>query len=155
MKTLLRAALGFLFIACLDAAGTELVDVSFVRGPARFKAGDAITIQKVQATSPKVEDGDTVVVRGRYDLQSRDQASLSLFLTRTNGEGGERIEPAQTIAVTRGSGEFALICDVRHAGALHVSFYGIPDGRPFGGVYFGPGPQMAKIKDWKLSDYQN
>ncbi len=155
MKTLLWLVLGLTITACLGAAGPELSDVSFVLGSKKFKDGDAIFIHQVRATSPKLEIGDTVVVRGRFDLQSKEKATLALYLTQTEGDGEERVSPTQRMEIKKGTGAFELVYEIKHTGALHLTFYSIPDGKPFGGVYFGTWSQMEKIKGWTLSDYEN
>jgi hypothetical protein len=58
------------------------------------------------------------------------------------------------LEVPKGSGEFELAYDVKRVGVLHVTFYGVLDGKPFGGEYFGTKPQMAEIQGWTLSDYE-
>jgi beta-lactamase regulating signal transducer with metallopeptidase domain len=137
----------------LDFTPQELSDVPIVLGPKKFEDGDAISIQQVLATSPEFGIGDYVVVRGRYHLESKEKATLALMLTQTEGDGKEMISSAERMEVKKGSGEFELAYDVKHAGSLHVTFYSIPEGRPFGGQYFGTKPQMAEIQDWTLSDY--
>ncbi|HTQ51360.1 MAG TPA: M56 family metallopeptidase, partial [Candidatus Acidoferrales bacterium] len=138
----------------MDFVPQQLLDTAFVLGPQKFREGDAISIQQVLATSPGFEMGDHVVVRGRYHLQSKEEAELCLFLTQTEGDGKERMSSVERMGMKKGSGEFELTYDVKHIGVLHLTFYGIPDGKPFGGVYFGTAQQMAKIKDWTLSDYE-
>jgi beta-lactamase regulating signal transducer with metallopeptidase domain len=138
----------------MDFIPQELSETPFVLGPQKFKEGDAISIHQVLATSPKFEIGDHLVVRGQYRLASKEKATLVLFLTQTEGDGKEVMSPTESMEVTKGSGEFELAYDVKHLGALHVTFYGIPDGKAFGGEYFGTQPQMTKIQDWSLSDYE-
>jgi bla regulator protein BlaR1 len=138
----------------LDFTPRELSDVPFVLGPEKFNGGDTITIQQVLATSPQFEIGDHLVVRGQYHLESKEHATLALFMTTTDGNGKENVSLTQTREIKKGSGEFELSYDVKHTGALHISFYGISDGRPFATVYFGTKPQMAKIQHWMLSDYE-
>jgi hypothetical protein len=148
-------------------AGAGLSEAPFVLGPKKFKVGDAIVIQQVLATSPNLTTGDRVVVRGRYVLASKEKATLSLYLSQTNektelplllgqteGDGLERVSPKQTMKVERGFGEFELAAEVKHVGALHLTFYGGVDGKPFGGVYFGSKPQMTAIEGWTFSDYE-
>lgn len=138
----------------LDFTPRELSEVPFVLGPEKFNGGDTISIQQVLATSTQFEIGDHLVVRGQYHLESKEHATLALFMTTTDGNGKENVSLTQTREIKKGSGEFELSYDVKHTGALHLSFYGIPDGKPFAGVYFGTKPQMAKIQHWMLSDYE-
>jgi beta-lactamase regulating signal transducer with metallopeptidase domain len=137
----------------MDFIPRELSATPFVLGRRKFEAGDAISIEQVLATSPKFEIGDHVVVRGRYHLASEAKATLALFMTTTDGNGKENISPSQRTEVKKGSGAFELSYDVQHTGALHVTFYGIPDGKSFGGQYFGTEPQMTEIQDRPIFDY--
>lgn len=115
------------------AAG--LTRVPFSRGRSEFAPGDVILIREVLATTPHIGVGDTVVVRGEYQLSSEPAAVLALYVT---GAGQARSSGTQKITVTKGSGEFELSCEIAYAGALHVSFYPTQDGNALGGVYFGP-----------------
>jgi hypothetical protein len=107
-----------------------------------------IEITDVQATSPKLEKGDSVTVRGKYRLASRERAQLSLFLTATQGDGRSEIVPAQTTRVERGRGEFELKTVIANRGALHLSFYDVETGKSLGCVYFGTRDQMKAIEGW-------
>ena len=153
-KTLHLLVVGLVITACLGAAGPEFSDVSFVLGPKKFREGDGIIIRQVQSTSPKLEIGDKVVVRGHFALQSEEKAVLALYRTRIEDCSKEHIAPTQRILVKQGTGEFALAIEIKHTVALHLTFYRIPDGKPFGGVYFGTALQMDGIKDWTLADYE-
>jgi hypothetical protein len=125
---------------------------STVLGPKAFRDGDVIEITDVQATSPKLEQGDSVTVRGRVRLASQDQAQLSLYLTQTEGNGTEESDPSQTIQVQRGLRDFELKATIKHRGVLHLTLYG-ESGQPFGGVYFGTAPQMKQIETWSVDYY--
>jgi len=148
MKTAIRSFLILAFPAALAFSGEELSTVPFVLGPTSLKAGDAIVIQDVWATSTNLTVGDKVVVRGRYDLKSHEKATLALYLTSSGGTG-ERELPTQTIKIEKGSSEFELSTLVKHVGHLHLSFYG--QDSDFGCVYFGTPAQMKQISHWKLS----
>jgi hypothetical protein len=126
--------------------------VPIVLGPRRFREGDAIEITQVHATSPNLEPGDSVTVRGRFRLTSADNADLCLFLTQTDGDAPVAVQSSQTIAVKRGHGDFELKTTIRHRGFLHLTFYDAT-GNPFSGVYFGTAPQMKQIADWSLDYY--
>ncbi len=52
--------------------------VSPVLGPKLFRDGDVIEITDVTATSPRLEQGDTVTVKGRVRLDSCQQATWLL-----------------------------------------------------------------------------
>ena len=105
-------------------------------GQRDFAWGDAIEITELWATSAKLAVGDEVIVRGRYRLQSQEQAMLALFVTASGPGGSGRVSPTQRQAVERGTGEFDLSCEIRAAGKLHLSFYPTRSGSSFGGVYF-------------------
>jgi hypothetical protein len=87
-----------------------------VLGPKAYCDGDVIEIKDVQATSPRLEQGDTVTVRGRYRLASHKDAQLALYLTQTEGNGRSDTEPTQTINVENGSGKFELKMTIKHRG---------------------------------------
>jgi len=78
------------------------------------------------------------VVRGKYHLQSRSQAALGFFLTTNGPSGATPISPEQRSEIAAGNGVFELRHVVPAEGRLHVSFYPLPKGSAFGGVYFGP-----------------
>ena len=135
-------------------AGNGLANIPFVLGPKKFKTGDSIVIEQVLANSTNLAAGDRVVVRGQYLLASKESATLLLVLTQTGGAVKENVSPTQMMKLERGTGSFELAYEVKHTGVLHLTYYGLADGRPFGGVYFGTKPQMDGIKDWTLSDYE-
>ncbi|MDY3560250.1 sigma-70 family RNA polymerase sigma factor [Gemmata sp. JC673] len=126
--------------------------VPTVLGPKAFWNGDVIEITDVRATSPKLEQGDSVTVRGRARLASRASAQLGLYLTQTQGNGLEEIDPFQTIDLKRGATEFELKTTIKHRGVLHLTVYD-RSGKPFGGLYFGTSSQMKAIGDWSLDYY--
>jgi hypothetical protein len=121
-------------------------------GPKAFRDGDVIEITDVIATSPRLEQGDSVTVRGRFRLESHNQAQLALYVTQTEGDGVEEVDRAQTVQVSDPRGEFELKATIKHRGVLHITFYD-QSGQPFGGVYFGTPAQMKQIGDWDLRYY--
>ena len=125
-------------LALLTAAGcvTASGDGSFALGNREFLAGDGIEILHVTAPSRNLQLGDTVTVQGRYVLQSHSQARLLLSITGTGGR--TRNSPSQSQVAAAGSGEFELSIELNQPGELHVSFYPVPGGSSFGGVYFEP-----------------
>jgi len=135
-----------------DRGAPVRVPVAVVLGPKAFRDGDVIEITAVRATSPKLEQGDSVTVRGRFRLASRDQAELALFLTQTEGDGGDETDASQVVRVKRGGGDFELRATIRHRGVLHLTLYD-ERGWPFGGVYFGTAAQMKRIEGWSLDYY--
>src|SRR5271170_7311758 len=106
MKTLLITAL--LISSSILAAPPAQMSAPTVLGPKAFRDGDVIEITDVQATSPKLEQGDSVTVRGRVRLASQDQAQLGLYLTQTEGDGNEEVDRSQTTQVKRGLSDFEL-----------------------------------------------
>jgi hypothetical protein len=124
-----------------------------VLGQKAFFNGDVVEITDVRATSPRLEQGDSITVRGRVRLASRGQARLCLYLTQAQGNGLEESDPFQEIEVQRGLKPFELKMAIKHCGFLHLTLYD-QSGRPFGGVYFGTPAQMQDIADWSLDYYQ-
>lgn len=124
-----------------------------VLGPKAFLDGDVIKITDVQATSSKLEQGDSVTIRGRFRLESHEEAQLALYLTQTEGDGVEEIDSAQIIQIEQGRGEFKLKATIKRRGVLHLTFYNSQTGNPFGGVYFGTAAQMKQIENWDLGYY--
>lgn len=122
-------------------------------GPKAYRDGDVVHITHVTATSPQLEQGDTVTVRGRVQLKSAAQAKLCLYLTQTVGDGRSRTDASQTTLIKQGESEFELTTTIKNQGALHVTFYDSESGRPFGGVYFGTTEQMESIADWNVDYY--
>lgn len=115
-----------------------LISVPFATSRAQFAAGDSITLETVLASSPRMKPGDTVVVRGRYTLQTRPSAELMVSLTE-NATGPRRLVAAnshQTVATAAGT--FELAYHIQQPGALHVSLYPTEGGSSFGGIYFAP-----------------
>lgn len=123
-----------------------------VLGPKAFRDGDVVEITEVRATSPRLEPGDSITVRGRVRLASHDEAQLGLYLTQTEGNGIEETDPSQTVQVRRGLAKFELKATIKHRGVLHLTLYD-GSGHPFGGVYFGTSAQMKRIEGWSLDYY--
>jgi hypothetical protein len=151
MKSTLFVALSFASLAV--AAQPVQNSVAVVLGPKAYREGDVIEITDVMATSRYLEKGDSVTVRGRVRLASRQSANLCLYLTQTNGNGVEETDSAQTTAVTKGRSDFELKTTIKHEGFLHVTFYDSSSGKPFGGTYFGTADQMKQIAEWNVQYY--
>ncbi len=151
----MRISLALLVLTCsvVLAAPPRQSALETVLGPKAFRDGDVIDIADVQATSPRLEQGDAVTVRGRFRLESRREADLSLSLTQTEGDGQEETEAPQIVKVARGSGEFELKLTIKHRGMLHLTFYDRATGRPIGGVYFGTAEQMQRCANWDVGYY--
>src|SRR5262249_48202918 len=109
---------GVMICSAALAAAPEQGDVPTVLGPKAFRDGDMIEIIDVKATSPKLEQGDSVTVRGRYRLKSRQQANLCLLLTQLEGDGWEETDKSQIKLVEQGLGSFELKTAIKHRGVL-------------------------------------
>ena len=122
---------------CASCATQGQRRVSFTATKEQFEPNDSIVIQEVLSTSGDLRMGDAVVVRGEYQLASRPEAALCLFITTRGPSGRTPVSAKQKVVVKAGSGTFELQHEIGYAGALHVSFYPLPSGSSFGGVYFG------------------
>lgn len=152
--TMIVATLCILWTASVfsDPASQQKI-MQVTTGVKFFKDSDTIAITEVKATSPDLKTGDKVTVKGRYILSSRPKATLSLFATDTKGPGKQETLPEQKIEITAGKGDFELSITLIYDGYLHVTFYSVPDGKPFGGLYFGTAKQMEEIKNWNIQDW--
>jgi capsular polysaccharide biosynthesis protein len=113
---------------------TQNAETNFSIGRAWFPQGDSITITSLERTP------DRMVVKGHYDLVSRDQASLALYITTaTNVVVPE--DSTQTKEISKGGGEFELIHSHLVPGLPHVSMYA--NGHPFASLYFGTSHEAA------------
>jgi hypothetical protein len=127
--------------------------ISIALGPKAYRDGDVIEIIEVTATSSKLEQGDSLTVRGRARLDSRSAASLCLLVTQTEGDGLEETDPGQSKQLGRGLTEFELKATIKHKGVLHLTLYDTNSGKPFGGTYFGTVEQMNRIGNWSVQYY--
>ena len=137
MKKPIILLAGICFAALVGYAASNLREIPFKITSQQFEAGDSIAVQQVIAASPELKVGDTVVVRGKYHLQSRAKASLGFFLTTKGPSARTTISPKQQSEVEAGDGTFELEHVIPAEGRLHVSFYPRSNGSSFGGVYFG------------------
>lgn len=142
-----------MLVSTAFAAPPAQESVTPVLGPKAYHDGDVIEILDVSATSPRLEPGDSVTVKGRVRLDSQASANLCLYLTQTEGDGLEEVDRVQTVAVSRGLREFELKTTIKHRGVLHLSLYHENSGKAFGGTYFGTAKQMKEIADWDLGYY--
>jgi hypothetical protein len=146
----LTAALAAPVEAAITAADFPAT-VPFERGATEFLPGDSITIQQVRGTSATIRTGETYYVEGTYTLASRDQADLAVFAT-TASAVSTPTDPSQITRVKKGTGTFRLVKTMRGEGYLHLSFYPVPGGSAFGGIYFGQGEGVLKNKGWSYFD---
>jgi hypothetical protein len=142
-----------LFTSLAIAAPPVQQPVSIVLGPKAYRDGDVIQITEVTATSKHLEQGDSVTIRGRVRLDSRQSANLCLFLTQTQGDGLEETDAGQTKEIASGLTAFELKATIKHRGALHLTLYDAKSGKPFGGAYFGTPAQMNEIAGWDVKYY--
>ena len=152
MKTLI-------FAVALFLAGTVHADepmqhpVVVELGPKAYRDGDVVQIDSILSTSPRLEQGDTVTVKGRVRLGSTSSARLCLYLTQTEGDGLEETDADQVVSVDRGTSKFELAITVKHRGLLHITLYDETTGKPFGGVYFGTKQQMKSLSQASVKHY--
>ena len=135
-----RHAIALLFAATLfgtSCTTTHQRRVPLAVSSQRFMDGDSIVIHEVLSTSGDFRNGDKLVVRGEYQLASHPKAALCLFITTRGPSGGTPVSPRKKVEIVAGRGSFELQHEIQYAGALHVSFYPLPSGSSFGGVYFG------------------
>jgi hypothetical protein len=130
-----------------DTAADFPAVVAFELGKAEFLPGDSITIRQVRGTSSTIGTGETYCVEGTYTLASREEADLALFAT-TVSDIPTPIDPRQHTRIEKGTREFRLVKTMRQEGYLHLSFYPVPSGGDFGGVYFGQGKWVLQHKGW-------
>src|SRR5439155_3268264 len=144
-------------IACDAAIGETSAElpraVRYELGHAEFAPGDKITIQQVRGTSDTIATGGTYSVEGTYTLGSRDEADLAFFTTTLSDSGPTPIEPRQHVRIKKGTGSFHLVKTLSADGYLHVSFYSVPSGGDFGGVYFGQGNRVLGNKRFSRLDH--
>ncbi len=137
-----------------DTAASFPFSIPFELGDAEFSPGDTITILQVHGTKDTISLGGTYRVEGTYSLACRDKASLALYAT-TLTSVPTPTDPSQTMRIEKGTGSFRLIKTMREEGYLHVSFYPIPSGSGFGGIYFGQGKWVLHNKDYSYLDHQD
>jgi hypothetical protein len=129
----------------------DVSPVEYTVGPSAFLPGDLIEVESVEASDDDFEKGDTVVVRGRYRLDSHEEAAL-LFTVSSRNAGRIPNTPEQRLSLQRGSGTFELRLKLPADGYSELGFYPAGGGTCFGSLYFGTEEQMDEIKDWNLQD---
>ncbi|MBL9182576.1 MAG: hypothetical protein JNN17_10570 [Verrucomicrobiaceae bacterium] len=144
MKLITLASIGFMTFLGI----TRATEPSNVIGKTEFRPGDSIRITNVQR-------GDNfLTVTAEYELASEPQATISLHITRTKGDGRSMTAASQSKTVDKGKGTVTLHHPNVGEGMPHVSFYPPKGGRVFGGVYFGTAEEAAasqKMK-WKMKE---
>jgi hypothetical protein len=124
----------------------------FVTSRAQFATGDSITIQQVLSSTPRMEPGETIIVRGQYVLQSRAQSSLVLDLSPHAPGAIEPVAPAARKEIAAGSGSFELSYVIKQPGVMRVGFYFAGSATPFGEISLAPprsstGPTSVAISN--------
>lgn len=137
--------------ALAGCAASAPVPVAFEIGAAEFSGGDEIVIEEVCSSSGQLDPGAVVTVRGTYRLASRDSGSLYLGTTTQGTAAVAGDASASSCVVARGSGAFVLQHRMPAPGHLHVTFYDVQSGAPFGGKYFGRGAGLLVAKDWSYA----
>ncbi len=126
--------------------------VRFESGAKRFLEGDEITILEVRGTSRTIEPGHLYCIKGRYTLNSQDQATIAAYTTTTAMSSTHRMSlKVQSATVERGSGTFTLFLPMTDKGWPHVSLYPAGGGEGFGGTYFGTGDSVLE-KWWETNE---
>jgi hypothetical protein len=148
LPALLGLTLAFSAPARAADTATEFPSVvPFELGEAEFSPGDSIIIQRLTGTSATIRTGETYCVEGTYTLASRDEADVAFYATATSKDATPT-DPSQIMRIQKGSGTFRLVKVMRREGYLHVSFYPVPSGSVFGGVYFGQDKWVLHHKGW-------
>lgn len=151
MKSIPVVLLALTVVGC---AHTALQRTDVAVGPSLFPRGDSVTIQEVRSALGTLQEGDTVVVTGTYNLAEESEASLLLTVTRTKskgGKGGQSVEPEQRANISGRSGAFELTIQVPCEGYLHLSLRNSETRKALGHLYFGTKAQMKEIEDWDLT----
>lgn len=109
MKTLIAAVVAVLAQTLTLSAQTTQA-IQFVVGPQLFQEGVLLTVDKVFSQRGTLVKGDTVTVKGKYQLTTHPEAIVLLTITEV-GHGqrnGKRqsVEPGQRAQATGPKGEF-------------------------------------------------
>lgn len=141
MKLITLASIGLLTFLGI----TRAEEPSNVIGKAEFRPGDSIRITNVQR-------GDGfLTVTADYELASEPEATISLHITATKGNGRSATAPSQSKKIQKGKGTVTLHHPAVGEGLPHVSFYPTKGGSVFGGVYFGTADEAARSQKMKWS----
>lgn len=125
------------------------VPVPFELGATELARGDRVAIDTVEGPVDHFAVGHTYRVTGHYALESHDEATLLLSVTRTERDAEDSI-PAR-LRVLRGVGTFDLEIEIRSRGYPHVTLYDARTGAPFSGAYFGHGDWLLREKSWRYA----
>ncbi|MGV3660910.1 MAG: M56 family metallopeptidase [Prosthecobacter sp.] len=114
-------------------------------GQSLFRTGDSIRITSVQRTA------ESISVSVEYELASRDEATMSLYITSMTSAEPTPTDPRQMLTVKRGRGTATLHHPKPVPGLPHVTFYDKNSHQGIGGVYFGTAEEAAMSKKMKLN----
>jgi beta-lactamase regulating signal transducer with metallopeptidase domain len=126
--------------------------VHFELGTAYLQDGDSIVIDEVLGTADTVAPGNVYQVKGFYKLASHDKALLAAFVTAPSSAAHTPDLPQQKMTINKGEGHFTLLFVMKEEGSPHVSFYPVPSGSSFAGVYFGTGKSVFKLPRARVTD---
>jgi predicted Ser/Thr protein kinase len=104
-------------------------------GQTWFPQGDSIEITSVERTATRM------VVKGHYNLVSREEATLALHITATSN-GSSHDDSQQSMRITKGRGDFELIHPHVVPGLPHLTMYA--GGQNFADLYFGTQSEAAE-----------
>ena len=141
-----RPIVTFITTHVLDAkAGGLPADAhsDFTTGKSEFRPGDSIRITNVQRGK------DFLTVTADYELASEPEATISLYITATKGDGRSATASSQSKKIQKGKGTVTLHHPAVGEGMPHVSFYPAKGGSVFGGVYFGSAEEAARSQKMK------
>jgi hypothetical protein len=111
-------------------APVGMVPIAFTTSRVQFATGDSITIREMFASSPRLQGGDTVLVRGDYTMSTTARAVLLMFANL----GGS--VPTARKELTSATGTFELQYVLPAPATLRVAFYHAePPGDFLGGLY--------------------
>lgn len=157
---LILQALVILMVGCVTspeltkdasvASSSETI-VPYTLGDAEFYGQDSIVISSISGPSVALGPGGPYKVRGNYSLSTKDAATLLLSAT-TSGPSPAGLAETASLAVQHGTGEFEFEFTIAGQGHLHLTYYDVKTGRPFGGVYFGQREGVLKQKSWRYDD---
>jgi len=115
-------------------------------GPSYFPDGDLIILEDVHSSLGTFEQGDTVIIKGKYKLEGKQEAKLLLTISQTEGDGHSIVQPEQMTIIQGKSGDFTLSININYRGYLHLSLRTASGkDRSFGSLYFGTPEQMQKV----------
>ena len=134
-------------IAICAVAAAAATRIEVTQGVKKFATGDSIMIADVSSEKGTLAAGDTITVKGTYTLVSQKNACLLLSVTKdaTKAPPSEQGKGGAQKTIESGTGEYEMTISIPREGWLHLGFYNLEIGKPFGQLYFGTKEQMDKI----------